>query len=160
MPKITALGSGGAVWIACVLILITLRRYRRHGLLLLIGLVAGALVGNVILKIVIARPRPCWLNPDFPLLVPKPTDYSFPSGHALSSFLAATILGKTDRRFGFVAFPLAVLIAFSRLYLYVHFPSDVLAGAVLGMSLGYLIRSVGEKIWRSLGLTYLRIRQE
>lgn len=146
MPKITALGSGAAVWIACALFLLLFRRYRRRGLLLLIGLVAGALVGNVILKNVVARPRPCWLNPGIPLLVPMPTDYSFPSGHALSSFLAATILGKTDRKFGFVAFPLAALIAVSRLYLYVHFPSDVLCGALIGMGIGYLTSFVDGKI--------------
>ena len=66
------------------------------------------------------------------LLIADPTDYSFPSGHTLSSVIGATILTKTDRRFGYAAIPLAALIAFSRLYLYVHFPSDVLAAAVLG----------------------------
>lgn len=70
------------------------------------------------------------------LLIADPTDYSFPSGHTLSSVIGATILTKTDRRFGYAAIPLAALIAFSRLYLYVHFPSDVLAAAVLGVMIG------------------------
>ena len=69
------------------------------------------------------------------LLIADPTDYSFPSGHTLSSVIGATILTKTDRRFGYAAIP---LIAFSRLYLYVHFPSDVLAAAVLGVMIGEL----------------------
>ena len=72
------------------------------------------------------------------LLIADPTDYSFPSGHTLSSVIGAMILTKTDRRFGYAAIPLTALIAFSRLYLYVHFPSDVLAAAVLGVMIGEL----------------------
>lgn len=78
-----------------------------------------------------------------PLLIANPTDYSFPSGHTLSSVISAVILAKTDRRFGYAAIPLAVLIAFSRLYLYVHFPSDVLVAAVLGLVIGKLIFRFG-----------------
>ena len=110
----------------------------RAGLLLLGGLAVGVLVGNVCLKNFIARPRPCWLDSSVRLLIADPTDYSFPSGHTLSSVIGATILTKTDRRFGYAAIPLAALIAFSRLYLYVHFPSDVLAAAVLGVMIGEL----------------------
>ena len=73
------------------------------------------LVGNVCLKNLIARPRPCWLDSSVRLLIADPTDYSFPSGHTLSSVIGATILTKTDRRFGYAAIPLAALIAFSRL---------------------------------------------
>ena len=98
----------------------------------------GVLVGNVCLKNLIARPRPCWLDSSVRLLIADPTDYSFPSGHTLSSVIGATILTKTDRRFGYAAIPLAALIAFSRLYLYAHFPSDVLAAAVLGVMIGEL----------------------
>ena len=71
------------------------------------------------------------------LLIADPTDYSFPSGHTLSSVIGATILTKTDRRFGYAAIPLAALIAFSRLYLFVHFPSDVLFAALLGLAIGF-----------------------
>ena len=138
MPKLTALGNDGAIWIALGLALLPFRRFRRLGAVLLVGLAAGALIGNGVLKNVVARPRPCWLNP-VPLLIPVPTDYSFPSGHALSSFLAATVLTRAHRRFGYLALPLALLIAFSRLYLYVHFPSDVLFGALLGALLGWVV---------------------
>ena len=96
------------------------------------------LVGNVCLKNLIARPCPCWLDSSVRLLIADPTDYSFPSGHTLSSVIGATILTKTDRCFDYAAIPLAALIAFSRLYLYVHFPSDVLAAAVLGVMIGEL----------------------
>lgn len=122
------------------------KKYRRQGALVLVGLLAGLLVGNVALKHLVARSRPCWLDPSVQLLIATPTDYSFPSGHTLSSTIAATILTKTDRRFGYVAIPLAVLIALSRLYLYVHFPSDVFAAALLGLLIGELTFRYGGKL--------------
>lgn len=106
---------------------------------MLVGLLVGLLVGNICLKNLVARARPCWIDPGVPLLIGNPADYSFPSGHTLSSVIAATILYDTDKRFGIPAIILAVLIAFSRLYLYVHFPTDVLAAALLGVLIGKLL---------------------
>lgn len=143
MPKITALGNGALIWICAACGLLCTKKYRRQGVLLLCGLAAGALVGNLFLKNLVVRPRPCWLDESVLLKIAVPKDYSFPSGHTLSSAAAATILTKADRRFGYAAIPLAVFIAFSRLYLYVHFPSDVLAGAVLGVSIGLLTANYG-----------------
>ena len=139
MPKLTLLSNGRAVWLLAAGGLLCTKKYRRQGLLLLGGLAVGVLVGNVCLKNLIARPRPCWLDSSVRLLIADPTDYSFPSGHTLSSVIGATILTRTDRRFGYAAIPLTALIAFSRLYLYVHFPSDVLAAAVLGVMIGELV---------------------
>jgi len=136
MPKISLLGNSGAIWILLSLVLICMKKYRKYGLILLAGLALGVLTGNVLLKNWIARPRPCWLDPGVQLLIANPTDYSFPSGHTLSSAIGATILTMTDRRFGWAAIPLAALIAFSRLYLYVHFPSDILGGIILGILIG------------------------
>lgn len=119
------------------------KKYRRQGVILLAGLGAGVLVGNVCLKNLIARPRPCWLDDSVKLLIPVPTDYSFPSGHTLSSVIGATVLTKTNRRFGWAAIPLAAIIAFSRLYLFVHYPSNILAGAVLGAAIGLAVYRVG-----------------
>ena len=143
MPKITALGNGGAIWLVAAGGMICTKKYRRQGACLLAGLAVGVLVGNVFLKNVVARPRPCWLDPSVRMLIPVPEDYSFPSGHTLSSAIGATILTRTDRRFGYVAIPLAALIAFSRLYLYVHFPSDILAAALLGVLIGEITRRWG-----------------
>ena len=126
MPKITMLGNSGAVWILAAGGLLCTKKYRKYGIILLAGLAMGVLVGNVFLKHLIARPRPCWLDQSVPLLIAVPNDYSFPSGHTLASVIGATILTAADRRFGIIAIPLAILIAFSRLYLYVHFPSDIL----------------------------------
>lgn len=139
MPKITMLGNGGMIWIAAALIMICTKKYRKNGILLLVGLVVGVLIGNVCLKNLVGRARPCWIDPGVPLLIANPTDYSFPSGHTLSSVIAATILYDTDRRFGIPAIVLAVLIAFSRLYLYVHFPTDVLASVLLGVLIGKIL---------------------
>ena len=128
MPKITALGNGGAIWLLAAGCLLCTKKYRRQGVLLLGGLAVGVLVGNVALKNLIARSRPCWLDDSVFMLISMPTDYSFPSGHTLASAIGATVLTKTNRRFGWAAIPLAAIIAFSRLYLFVHFPSDILAG--------------------------------
>ena len=146
IPKITLLGNGGAIWILAAVILLCTKKYRKQGLLLLAGLIVGVLVGNVCLKHLIARPRPCWLDSSVQLLIANPTDYSFPSGHTLSSVIGTTVLTKTDRRFGYAAIPLAALIAFSRLYLYVHFPSDVFAAAVLGVAIGELVFRYGSRL--------------
>ena len=131
MPKLTLLGSGGAVWLLAAGGMLCTRKYRRQGVILLAALAAGVLVGNVCLKNLIARPHPCWLDDSVRLLIASPTDYSFPSGHTLSSAVGAAVLTKTDRRWGWAAIPTAAVIAFSRLYLFFHYPSDILAGAVL-----------------------------
>lgn len=82
------------------------------------------------------------------MLIPVPSDHSFPSGHTLSSVIAATILTATDRHFAFAAIPLAALIAFSRLYLFVHYPSDVLASVILGIAIGAAVWKGGGALLR------------
>ncbi|MGN0182685.1 MAG: phosphatase PAP2 family protein [Candidatus Ornithomonoglobus sp.] len=139
MPRISALGNGGALWIAIAVCCILNRYYRKTGIIILAGLLIGALIGNIILKPFIARPRPCWVNSSVSLLIPTPRDYSFPSGHTLSAFITAFILMYIDRRLGCAVMPIAVLIAFSRLYLYVHYPSDVFGGMILGMLIAKLV---------------------
>lgn len=146
MPKITALGNAGFIWAAAALALLCSKKYRRYGVMLLAGLLLGLLAGNTFLKNFFARPRPCWLDETVPLLITRPSDYSFPSGHTMAAAIGATVLTAADRRFGWAAIPLAVLIAFSRMYLYVHFPSDILGGAVLGVAIGMLVLRVGKKI--------------
>lgn len=153
MPYITKLGDRGVFWIALAVILLIPKKTRRTGAAMGVAMLLGLIIGNGILKNLIARTRPYDLaNPILPkkqLLVSPPTDYSFPSGHTLASFEAATALYKDHTVYGFFAFLLALLIAFSRIYLQVHYPSDVLGGAILGFLLGLLgstiVRSVTEK---------------
>lgn len=139
MPWITSLGKMGIVWIVIAAAMIVSRKYRKQGIVLLAALAVGVLVGNLLLKNIVARPRPCWLDTSVHLLVSKPTDYSFPSGHTLSSAIGATVLMFTDRRLGAAAIVLACLIAFSRIYLFVHFPSDIIGGAVIGAAIGVIV---------------------
>ncbi len=146
MPRISMLGDEGLIWILFGLILIISKEYRKQGLLVWIGLLLGLFFGNLIVKNVIARPRPYTLNPNIQLLIPELSDYSFPSGHTLSSTIAATIITLINKKFGWVVIPLALFIAFSRLYLQVHYPTDIIGGIVMGLIIGSLTYLVGIKI--------------
>lgn len=145
MPVITKLGNKGFLWLAVAFVMICTKKYRKCGVIIIISLIAGVLIGNVFLKNIVARPRPCWINKEFDMLINVPGDYSFPSGHTLSSAAGATVLALENRRFGYAAIPAAVIIAFSRLYLYVHFPTDVIAGALLGTAIGITIFTMSKK---------------
>lgn len=133
MPFISALGNAGFIWIVITIAFLALKKFRRCGTMLLISLVMCLLIGNLTLKPYIARLRPSDINTAINLLIERPTDFSFPSGHTMSSFAAATVIYNTNKKLGFTAFLLATLIAFSRLYLYVHYPSDVAAAIILGV---------------------------
>lgn len=139
MPKVTLLGNAGFIWLVAAFLLLIRKQDRPYGVMLLAGLVICFFAGNLWLKSVFARPRPCQIDTGIPLLIARPADYSFPSGHTLSAFLSATIIARWRGRAGVPAFILAGLIAFSRLYLYVHFPSDILGGAILGILTGQLV---------------------
>lgn len=146
MPKITLLGEYGFIWIALGVGLLFSKKYRKAGVLVLIGLLLGLIIGNGLIKNLIQRSRPCWINQDFTLLIQNPKDYSFPSGHTQAAAIAATVITLHKRKWGMVVIPLAALIAFSRLYLYVHFPSDILGGAIIGMAIGCATFIFGSKI--------------
>ena len=133
MPFITKLGNSGLIWIVAALVFLASKKYRTDGLLLVISLLLCGLIGNIILKPLIARIRPFDVNTAIQLLIARPIDFSFPSGHAMSSFAAATVIFHANSSMGIAAFILAALIAFSRLYLYVHYPSDIIAGILIGV---------------------------
>jgi undecaprenyl-diphosphatase len=133
MPLITALGTFGIVWGIIMIIFLRTPRYHRMGFILFVTLAVCTVFTNIILKLIVARPRPCHIFTDIPLLISRPMDFSFPSGHTMSSFAAATVILQTNQILGIAAISLAVLISFSRLYLFVHFPSDVLAGILFGV---------------------------
>lgn len=137
MPVLGTIGNG-VLWVSLGVLLFLLPKYRKNGFVTLLSLLAGILIGNVILKNALARPRPCWLNPDFPLLVKNPGDYSFPSGHTLAATITAYNMTKANRKFGFIVIPLAALVAFSRMYCYVHYLTDILSGVLLGIIISYL----------------------
>ena len=150
MPAVSALANAGIIFFAAAGIMLFFRNYRRCAVNILICMAVAAVVANLIMKPLIARDRPCWLNEEIQLLVAVPQDFSFPSGHTLHSFMVATVIFMYDRRIGIPSFVLAALIGFSRLYLYVHFPTDVLCGALLGVAFAvggyYLLRFVLKKL--------------
>lgn len=145
MIFLTDLGNYGILWILLSIAFLISKKHRKLGILLIIGLIAEVVTGNIILKNLIARPRPCWIDSSVPMLISIPKDYSFPSGHAFSSFIEATLIFKYNRKWGIYAYIAAALISFSRLYLFVHFPSDVLSGAVFGIILGILIYKAADR---------------
>ena len=107
---------------------------------------AGLLITNLILKNAVQRIRPCDLNAAVELLIERPHDWSFPSGHTTSSFAAAAALLYANKKMGIPALILASLIAFSRLYLYVHFPTDILAGILIGVACALLVIYIYKKV--------------
>ena len=147
LPKITALCNHGEIWIVTAVILLCTKKYRKYGILLAVALLLGLLIGNLWLKPWVGRMRPYWLDPGITILIPNLTDFSFPSGHSLSSSIAATVLFFANKKFALWAVPLAVIMAFSRLYLMVHFPSDVLAGIILGIAIGCITVHFGKKLF-------------
>lgn len=136
MPAVTELGDGGIFFLLCAATLLLFPKTRRVGAAMAIGLVLEAVCCNLIVKPLVARPRPCDLRA-VQLLIPRPGGFSFPSGHTAVAFTAAFSFYFSRSRLWLPALVLAALIAFSRLYLYVHYPTDVLAGAMLGVMVGW-----------------------
>ena len=135
MAFITHLGDYGILWIGICLVFLTMPKHRKNGLILASAMVAGLIICNLLLKNIIARPRPFMIN-DFPIIINPPMGYSFPSGHSSISFVAASVIAARYRKYAPLAYLTASLIALSRIYLYVHYPSDVVAGALMGILIG------------------------
>lgn len=139
MKAASKLGDAGFIWILLTGVLLMIPKTRKVGILVSVALLLDVLTCNVILKPLIARTRPYDVNTAVELLIRAPRDYSFPSGHTAASFAAAAALWFADKKkLAIPALVLAVLIAFSRMYFYVHYPTDVLGGAILGMVCGWL----------------------
>ena len=132
MRSLSQLGDLGLVWVCIGFFLIAFPSQRRLGCELLLILVCSTLIGEGLIKHLVRRERPFEKESSYDPLTRRPVTYSFPSGHTFSSFAAAQTLAL-GLRGGSLFFLLAGLIGFSRLYLRVHFLTDVLAGAILGI---------------------------
>lgn len=144
---ITTLGNGGAIWILLSLGLLIPKKTRKIGILSLCALFFSVLIDNVILKNVIGRARPFDMIEGLNCLINKPTDYSFPSGHTGSSFAAAAVMFLGLRKkYSFSAIIFAMLMGFSRLYVGVHYLSDVVGGAVIGTMIGVTVYMIGMNV--------------
>ena len=182
-PIITKFGDGGIFWIVVTLLLFIPKCTRKYAHVSAVALILCVVCGNVILKPLIARPRPFWLENGNPLariayivqdgtrqyyyghnnlspvtpenhmfiqlLVKAPGDYCFPSGHTQASFAAANSIFLWKKRYGIPALILASLVAFSRMYLYVHYPTDILGGFISGMVYSYIALAICNKLFRN-----------
>ncbi|MGN0468937.1 MAG: phosphatase PAP2 family protein [Acutalibacteraceae bacterium] len=138
---VTTLGEGGIIFIALALVLICTKKYRKIGFAVIIALLVMEIGNNLILKELFARPRPFnlegydWWNEvyKYPDFVSKPTSYSFPSGHTSSAFAAAVAVLWYNRKIGIPTTIFAFIMGFSRIYVEVHYPTDVIAGILVGI---------------------------
>ncbi len=134
---ITVLGNGGVLWVLVSLALLIPKKTRMTGVTGILALLLSLLINNIILKNLVARTRPYEVVEGLIPLISRPGDFSFPSGHTASSFAAAWVLFRRfPRQFGIPALVTAGLIGLSRLYLGVHYPTDVLFGVISGIGSG------------------------
>ncbi|MBQ7505526.1 MAG: phosphatase PAP2 family protein [Ruminococcus sp.] len=138
------LTTSGIIWIVAGVVLLFFRKTRAAGVILIGALALGFLTGDVLLKHIIARPRPFTFDSNITLLINPPTGSSFPSTHSVLAAASTTVLLVKKRWLGVIALILSLCIAFSRLYLYVHFPTDVLCGLLLGVICALVMLWIGK----------------
>lgn len=139
MILFTKLGDAGFIWIIIGLLFLIKPQTRKVGFLIFGAMILTAVLGEVVLKNIFQRPRPYAHFPSINLLVDQSTPYSFPSGHTSSSFAVAYVVSRFLPRLRVFIWPLAILVTFSRLYLFMHYPTDILGGILLGLSCGLFV---------------------
>lgn len=145
MAFFSYIGEKGAIWLAIGVVFCIFKKTRAAGVMMLCAMTLGLLLGEFGIKNIVCRPRPFVVCPELPMNISQPSGYSFPSGHTTASFAAATAIAFGNKKFAVPAFLLAFLIAFSRLYNCVHFPTDVICGALLGIALAVITCVVFKK---------------
>lgn len=144
---VTTLGNSGMIWILISCGLLIPKKTRKIGIICAVSLLGSLIINNMILKNLVERTRPYEVLDGLIPLIPKQVDYSFPSGHTGSSFCCAWVLfRRTPKKYGIPAVILATGIALSRLYVGVHYPSDVLVGMISGILISYLAEYLVERI--------------
>ena len=155
MVYYTTLGDYGLIWIFLAMGLIAIRSTRFMGKVSMLALLFEVGIVTFTLKPLVDRVRPCFVEAiQSPLLEMAYTDPSFPSGHAASSFAVATAIFCCNKKWGVLALLAAALMGFTRLYLFVHYPTDVLAGAVIGALCGYLAWRMYDRYATVKGVTH------
>lgn len=150
-PIITKLGDAGLFWIIIAVICLCFKKTRGIGLIMVFALVFDVILCNGILKPIVNRTRPFVVNPEAPIISARPIDPSFPSGHTAASFTCAFALMFQKVKYWIPAMILSAMIAFTRLYLYFHYPTDVIGGIVLGLLCGFL----GYKLYNFINSKYM-----
>jgi undecaprenyl-diphosphatase len=134
---VSAIGRGGLVWLVIGLTVTLVRRTTSALLLeLMLAIVLASFLANYVVKPLISRERPFVSTPEILVIGSRPGDASFPSGHAANAFAGASVLARRLRAHRALWWALALLIAYSRIYLGVHYPLDVIGGALLGYVCG------------------------
>jgi len=140
MMSLTRLGNGATIWMIIGLALFISKKYRKYAFMIITSLMLCYVIGNLGLKLLVARTRPFDVMPLLGgLLIKTPTDFSFPSGHTMCSFASSVVIFYMNKKIGIFALILSTFIGFSRLYLYVHYPSDVFGGMIIGIIIGISI---------------------
>lgn len=139
MKFISSCGDFGLSWLIIILITNRIPASRKMSIDMLIALISATLIGQIGIKSLVKRKRPCHNYPQVKLLIPIPTDLSFPSGHTTSSFACSTVMMYFFPTLGILGYIYAFSTAISRLYLFVHYLSDVIAGMILGIIIGIVI---------------------
>ncbi len=139
MKLISSCGDFGINWLIVILITNFFDQTRSMSIDMLIALIGATLIGQITIKSIVKRKRPCHLYKDVHMLVPIPNDLSFPSGHTTSSFACSTVMFLYNPLLGSIGLFYAILTALSRLYLFVHYFSDVVVGMLLGITIGFIV---------------------
>jgi len=146
MIFITQLGDDGLFWIGIGIVCLVMKKHRRMGLQVLMSMLFTFIIGNLILKNLFARQRPCAIDPSIELIIPYPSEFSFPSGHTMNGVTAAMALFLNNKKIGVPALMIAALIAFSRMYHFVHFPTDIIGGFCVGFTVAIVVNYVFDKV--------------
>ena len=146
MIFITQLGDEGLFWIGIGIVCLVIKKHRRMGLQVLMSMLFTFIIGNLILKNLFARQRPCAIDPSIELIIPYPSEFSFPSGHTMNGVTAAMALFLNNKKIGIPALMIAAAIAFSRMYHFVHFPTDILGGFCVGFTVAIVVNYVFDKV--------------
>ena len=157
MPVISLLGTIGAIWLILCFGSLFSKKHKRLGRMLFCDLLVNLIACNLIIKPIVNRIRPYEMNSTIQLIVPPEIDPSFPSGHTFFAFGSATICFMYNKKLGIASYILAFLMAFSRLYLYVHFPTDVLFGAIFGTLMAFAAAKLEKTVFEK---HYLRPHKE
>ncbi|HIZ77470.1 MAG TPA: phosphatase PAP2 family protein [Firmicutes bacterium] len=141
MKAFTTLGNGGILWIIIIVLLILFPKTRKLGIICAVTLIVDAILCNLVLKPLFERARP-FTEIIISLEIPIPMGNSFPSGHTSSSFAVATAIFLAHKKLGIAALAVASIIAFSRMYFFVHYPTDILAGMILGILCAVVVSAI------------------
>lgn len=141
MKAFTTMGNGGIFWIAVIILLLLFPKTRKLGVICAVTLILDAILCNLVLKPLFERARP-FTEVIIALEIPIPMGNSFPSGHTSSSFAVATAIFLNHKKAGIAALAIAAVIAFSRMYFFVHYPTDILAGMILGILCAVVVSAV------------------